>query len=45
MPCEESIKFGKVASFLVIHVFHQGTKVRVSFGYWRRLGSIYECRG
>lgn len=42
---EQEVELCKVARFLVVHVFHQRAKVRVRFGYWRRLGGVNEGCG
>ena len=41
---QEVIESFEMASFLVIHVLHQGTKMWVCLGNWRSLGRVDESR-
>ena len=44
MVSQEMVESFEMASFLVVHVLHQRTKMRVSLCYWRRLGRVDESR-
>ena len=42
MTCKEGVEGGKVTSFLIVHVLHQGAQVRVGFHYGGSLRGIYK---
>jgi len=42
MVSQQVIESLEMARFLVVHVLHQRTKMRVCLCYWRRLGCVDE---
>ena len=43
--CDQRVKVGEVACFLVVHVLHEGSELWVGAHYGGRLGGIYEDGG
>jgi len=40
MVSQQVVESLEMASFLIVHVLHQGTKMRVCLCYWGRLGRV-----